>query len=30
VDELLSCLIRLGFPPNADAASGAELPAGAQ
>jgi len=30
VDELLSCLIRLGLPPTADAATGAELPEGAQ
>jgi len=30
VDELLSCLIRLGFPPTADAVSGAGLSGGAQ
>ena len=30
VDELLSCLIRLGLPPTGDAVSGAELPQGAQ
>ena len=30
VDELLSCLIRLGLPPTVDAASAAELPEGAQ
>jgi DNA-binding response OmpR family regulator len=30
VDELLSCLIRLGLPPTADAALGAELPEDAQ
>jgi CheY-like chemotaxis protein len=29
-DELLSCLIRLGLPPTADAAPGEELPEGAQ
>ena len=30
VDELLSCLIHLGLPPTAAAASEAELPEGAQ
>jgi YesN/AraC family two-component response regulator len=30
VDDLLSCLIRLGLPPTADAASGPQLPEGAQ
>jgi len=30
VDELLSCLIRLGFPPTADAVSGAGLSERAQ
>jgi len=30
VDDLLSCLIRVGLPPTADTASGAELPEGAQ
>ena len=30
VDDLLSCLIRLGLPPTADAASEPRLPEGAQ
>jgi len=30
VDELLSCLTRLGLPPTADAVSEAKLPEGAQ
>jgi len=30
VDELLSCLIRLGLPPTADAVSGAGLSEGVQ
>jgi len=30
VDELLSCLIRLGLPPTAEPASTTELPEGAQ
>jgi DNA-binding NtrC family response regulator len=30
VDELLSCLTRLGLPPTTDPVSGAELPEGAQ